>query len=69
MKTDDGSLKLIPLIDKSDNIQKIMDTIGNNFAWVGAVYYNIVLNSFEDKKYYTLLGYDEYNIRSTRKFI
>ena len=69
MKTDDGSLKLIPLIDKSDNIQKIMDTIGNNFAWVGAVYYNIVLNSFENKKYYTLLGYDEYNIRCTRKFI
>ncbi len=69
MKTDDGSLKLIPLIDKSDNIQKIMDTIGNNFAWIGTVYYNIVLNSFEDKKYYTLLGYDEYNIRSTRKFI
>ena len=69
MKTDDGSLKLIPLIDKSDNIQKIMDTIGNNLAWVGAVYYNIVLNSFENKKYYTLLGYDEYNIRCTRKFI
>ena len=46
MKTDDGSLKLIPLIDKSDNIQKIMDTIGNNFAWIGTVYYNIVLYSF-----------------------
>ena len=69
MKTDDGSLKLIPLIDKSDNTQKIMDTIGNNFGWMGAVYYNIVLNNFENKNYYTLLGYDEYNIRSTRKFI
>ena len=69
MKTANGNLKLIPLIDKSDNILNIMDTIGNNFAWIGAVYYNIVLNSFENKNYYTLLGYDEYNIRSNRKFI
>jgi hypothetical protein len=69
MKTGDGSLKLIPLIDKSDNTENIMDTIGNNFGWMGAVYYNIVSNSFENKKIYTLLGYDEYNIRSTRKFI
>ena len=43
MKTADGSLKLIPLFDKSDYIENIEDTIGNNLSWIGAVYYKIVL--------------------------
>lgn len=69
MKTEDGSLKLYPLIDKSDVTINQEDTIGNNFGWIGAVYYKIVLKESNGQKYYTLLGYDENNIRSTKKII
>jgi len=69
MKTADGSLKLIPLFDKSDYIENIEDTIGNNFSWIGAVYYKIVLNKRNNENYYTLLGYDENDISSNRKII
>lgn len=69
MKTSDGSLKLFPLIDKSDVTESIADTAANNKGWIGAVYYKIILTSHNNKKYYTLIGYDENNMRSTRKII
>jgi hypothetical protein len=69
MKTYDGSLKLYPLIDKSDVTVNITDTIGNNFGWIGAIYYKIILKKSGNQNYYTLLGYDENNIRSNRKII
>jgi hypothetical protein len=69
MKTNDGSLKLFPLIDKSDVTTSIADTIGNNYGWMGAIYYKIILKKFGNQNYYTLLGFDENNIRSSRKII
>ena len=69
MKTYDGTLKLFPLIDKSDNTDNIIDTAGNNKGWIGAVYYKIIENSSSNQNYYTLLGYDENNSRSNRKII
>lgn len=69
LKTNDGSLKLFPLIDKSDVTQNMSDTIGNNFGWMGAVYYKIIETKYQNRSYYTLLGYDENNIRSNKKII
>lgn len=69
MRTYDGSLKLFPLIDKSDVTINMIDTIGNNRGWIGAVYYNIVQKTSGNQNYYTLLGYDENNIRSNKKVI
>jgi hypothetical protein len=69
MRTADGSLKLFPLIDKSDVTANLIDTVGNNFGWVGAVYYRIIQTEAAGKKYYTLLGYDENNIRSNKKMV
>jgi hypothetical protein len=69
MKSEDGSLNLFPLFDRSDLIEKIEDTVADNYAWIGAIYYKIIQTSFENQKFYTLLGYDENNIRSNRKFI
>ncbi|MEO7047383.1 MAG: hypothetical protein ABI091_18920 [Ferruginibacter sp.] len=69
MNTKDGSLKLFPLIDKSDVTENIADTIGNNFGWMGAVYYKIILTRYNNHPYYTLLGYDANNIRSDKKVI
>ncbi|MFZ1530082.1 MAG: hypothetical protein WAT19_15110 [Ferruginibacter sp.] len=69
MRTTNGSLKLFPLIDKSDICINPTDTIADNKGWIGAVYYKIVLKESNGKKYYTLLGFDENNIRSTKKVI
>jgi hypothetical protein len=69
MRTYDGSLKLYPLIDKSDVTINLADTIANNKGWIGAVYYNIVQKQSANQNYYTLLGFDENNIRSNKKII
>ena len=69
MSNADGSLKLFPLIDKSDVTSNMSDTVGNNFGWIGAVYYKIIQTMSGGKNYYTLLGYDENNIRSNKKII
>ncbi len=69
MRTFDGSLKLFPLIDKSDVTTKLQDTIGNNKGWIGAVYYRILQTKSGNEKFYTLLGFDEHNINSDRKII
>ena len=69
MKTADGSLKLFPLIDRSDITKNISDTIGNNFGWMGAVYYKVIAKTHKGQTFYTLLGYDENNIRSNKKII
>ena len=69
MKTTDGSLKLFPLIDRSIIIQKQEDTITNHEWWIGAIYYKIIKKTYNNKSSYTLLGYDENSIRSTKKWI
>ncbi|MGH2649525.1 MAG: hypothetical protein ACRDE8_18245, partial [Ginsengibacter sp.] len=69
MRTGDGSLKLFPLIDKSDVTVDEEDTVGNNFGWMGAVYYKIIEKHAFGNNYYTLLGYDENDISSNKKVI
>ena len=69
MRTYDGSLKLYPLIDKSDVTINTVDTVGNNKGWIGAVYYNIIQKKSGNQNYYTLIGFDENNIRSNKKLI
>lgn len=69
MKTTDGSLKLFPLIDRSDIINSPFDTTMNNFWWIGNIYYRMILKEANGKKYYTLIGYDEYTMKVTRKWI
>lgn len=69
MKTPDGSLKLFPLIDKTDLINNLADTVTSNRAWIGAIYYSIIEEKAFGKTYYTLLGFDDNNLNSDRKFI
>lgn len=69
MKTADGSLKLFPLIDKTDVIKNPEDTITSNKAWIGALYYKIIEEKSFGKNFYTLLGFDDNNMNSDRKII
>ncbi len=69
MKTADGSFKVFPLIDKSDIILNQTDTISDNNGWMGAVYYKIIQKEYKGDKFYTLLGFDENNIKSDKKIM
>lgn len=69
MKTKNGELKLYPLIDRSNIMNNSNDTVANNEWWFGAIYYNIIKTESQGKSIYTLLGYDENSIRSTKKRI
>jgi hypothetical protein len=67
-KTPDGSLRITPLLDNSEFIENYNE-IGNAKNWIGALYYRILINEFQGKKYYTLIGYDENNSESNKKWI
>lgn len=69
MNSKSGELLLYPLIDRTIVIKNESDTITNNEWWLGAIYYNVIKTSYQEKSYYTLLGYDENSIRSTKKRI
>ncbi|MEQ1554329.1 MAG: hypothetical protein ABL929_09135 [Ferruginibacter sp.] len=67
MRTTDGSFKPFVLIDKSDVTKNAHDTIGDNLGWMGAVYYKIIVKKNDGRTFYTLLGFDENNIKSDKK--
>ena len=69
MRTADGSLKLIPLRDYSEFTDNAVDSIRTKDNWIGAVYYNIIKNTWNGKAYYTLFGLDDHSVRSKRKWI
>lgn len=69
MRTTDGSLKLFPLLDMSDFTNEPLDSIRTGKNWIGAIYYAIVMKSFNNKKFYTLLGFDDNNKKSTKKWM
>lgn len=69
MKTADGSLKLFPLIDMSDFSLNPVDSVRSNFEWIGAVYYKIIEKSYNNKNYYTLFGFDNNDVQSTKKWL
>lgn len=51
-------LKLIPLIDRSFNMQNPETEQVSNEAWYGAVYYHIIPFVYDNKPAYMLFGYD-----------
>jgi hypothetical protein len=69
MRTADGSLKLIPLRDYSEFTDKGVDSMRTKNNWIGAVYYNIIKTEYNGKPYYTLFGFDDYSVRSNKKWI
>ncbi len=68
-RTADGSLQLTPLFDFSPFTDNPVDSVRDNQHWIGAVYYNIIKTTYNNKNYYTLFGYDENDARSTKKWM
>jgi len=69
MRTPAGELKLIPLFDASMFTAKPLDSVRTRSTWIGAIYYKIIQKSFNNKKYYTLLGFDDFSVSSNRKWM
>jgi hypothetical protein len=69
MNTPDGSLKLFPLHDVSMFTKNPGDSVRSRENWVGAIYYRIVLKTYNNKKYYTLLGFDDFSVSSNKKWM
>ncbi|MBN8719008.1 MAG: hypothetical protein J0H85_06160 [Sediminibacterium magnilacihabitans] len=67
--TTDGSLKIFPLFDFSEFTEAPVDSVRSNRNWIGAIYYSIILKEYNHKKYYTLMGYDENDARTTKKWV
>lgn len=69
MATKDGTLKLIPLNDDTQNITDD-NVITNANKWYGARYYDIIPVNFPGKpSYYILLGWKGNNDKTTKKVI
>lgn len=68
-KTADGSLKLVPLRDFSEYTPHPLDSVRSKDNWIGAVYYKIIKTDYNGKDYYTLFGFDNYGVRSNKKWI
>jgi hypothetical protein len=68
-KTQDGSLKLVPLRDFSEFTPKPLDSVRTKDNWIGAVYYNIIKTQYNGKDYYTLFGFEDHGVRSNMKWI
>ena len=69
MNTADGSLKIFPLFDVSDFVTNPYDSVRDAKNWIGAVYYKLIEKSFNNKKYYTLLGSDGNGARTKKKWM
>jgi hypothetical protein len=69
LRTPNGSLKLIPLLDYSEFADDPVDSARTNSNWIGAVYYNIVKTEHNGKPYYTLFGFDGNSYRTNKKWI
>lgn len=69
METNDGVLKLLPLIDQTENFRDL-NAITTNKDWLGAKYYEIIpVTSSARLPYYVLLGWKGNNDRSTQRVI
>jgi hypothetical protein len=69
LRTPDGSLKLFPLFDYSMYTAKPEDSVRKKDQWIGAIYYRIIQKEHNGKKYYTLLGFDDFSISSNKKWM
>jgi hypothetical protein len=45
------------------------DSVRTKDNWIGAIYYKIISKEYNGKKYYTLLGFDDFAISSNKKWM
>ncbi len=63
------SNRVIPLRDRSDSITNAIKQVLPVSQWYGALYYSILKQTWKKQQYYTLLAWDGYSPKSSRKII
>ncbi len=66
---DDNKFLLYKLVDCSDSYESPENLILNDTSWLGALYYEIIENKYNDFTYYTLLGFDFNSLLTAKKII
>ncbi len=64
-----GQLKVFELDDSRAEFKSPHEEIGSPSKWFGALYYEIVEQSFNNQTYYTLLGVDLNDIFSSKRIV
>ncbi|HXH18703.1 MAG TPA: hypothetical protein VNJ07_06430, partial [Chitinophagales bacterium] len=64
-----GKLHLFPLFDYSDSLSDATNMVVDADQWFGALYYNIYEFTHKGKKYYTLFGFDQNDLWSSKKLL
>ena len=64
-----GKYEIIELIDNSENIRNPNDLNLDSKSWYGCLYYKIIYIKKSGRKFYTLLGWDGNDGKSTKKII
>lgn len=57
------------LFDRSDSISQPELAILDHRSWFGSLYYKIIMTSYDNRKYYTLLGWDGLSQQLSQKII
>jgi len=69
LNSPNGDLKLFPLFDYSMYTGKPVDSVRTKDNWIGAIYYRLVMKDHKGKKFYTLLGFDDFAVSSNKKWM
>jgi hypothetical protein len=60
---------VIQLVDCSDSLTEPSNQVLSASRWYGALYYSILKNTWKKRSYYTLLAWDGYSLKTSRKII
>ncbi len=67
IQMNEESLRLFPLIDRSETYTDVEDRVLQPNEWFGAIYYRLM--PLGDKKSYVLFGFDNFNPMTRRKVL
>jgi hypothetical protein len=61
--------RIVQLNDHSDSIVDPTEQVCTDSCWYGSLYYSILKNTWKKQQYYTLLAWDGYSAKASRKII
>lgn len=69
MNTEDGALKMFPLVDARDSLERHAQEVLPVNRWYGALYYNIKHYKHQGRDYYVLFGFVGHDMLSQMKLL
>jgi len=69
IQMNEESLKLYPLIDRSETYTDVESKVLNADEWFGAIYYRLMPLKKKNNSHYVLFGFDNFNSMTKRKVL